>query len=300
MIKRTLYFGNPAYLHKKDSQLKISDPETRTDKATIPLEDIAVVLLDHPQITITHALMADLIDRNVALISCDSSHLPTGLMLPLDGNHVQTERFRIQIAASEPLLKNLWAQTVKAKIENQAEMLKRAGIESKQLLALVPQIKSGDPDNTEGRAASVYWKLVYGEHGFTRNRYGLEPNAHLNYCYAILRAMVARALVSSGMLPTLGIHHRNKYNAYCLADDIMEPYRPFCDELVHELFNSGMIESEEISREQKARLLGIVTCDVLIDGKKSPLMVALSRTTNSLYECFEGIRRKIIYPDFSN
>jgi len=300
MIKRTLYFGNPAYLHKKDQQLKIADPETRTEKATIPLEDIAVFILDHPQITLTHALMADLIERNVALISCDGSHLPTGLMLPLDGNHVQTERFRIQIAASEPLLKNLWAQTVKAKIENQADMLKRAGMENKQLLALVPQIKSGDPDNIEGRAASVYWKLAYGEHGFTRNRYGIEPNAHLNYCYAVLRAIVARALVSSGLLPTLGIHHRNKYNAYCLADDVMEPYRPFCDELVYNMFKNGRIETEELTREQKAALLGIATCDVLMDGKKSPLMVALSRTTNSLFECLEGTRRKIVYPEFSN
>lgn len=298
MIKRTLYFGNPAYLHKKDQQLKVAEPETRAEKATIPLEDIAVVLLDHPQITLTHALMADLIERNVALISCDSLHLPTGLMLPLDGNHVQTERFRIQISASEPLLKNLWAQTVKAKIGNQAAMLERAGIDNKKLIALMPQIKSGDPDNTEGRAASVYWKLVYGDNGFTRNRYGVEPNAHLNYGYAVLRAMTARALVSSGMLPTLGIHHQNKYNAYCLADDIMEPYRPFCDELVYEMFTSGMIQSEEITREQKAKLLTIATCDVTIDRKKSPLMVALSRTTNSLFECFEGTRRKIIYPDF--
>ncbi|MFY9151806.1 MAG: type II CRISPR-associated endonuclease Cas1 [Prolixibacteraceae bacterium] len=298
MIKRTLYFGNPAYLHKKDLQLKVSDPETKTDKASIPLEDIAVVLLDHPQITVTHALMASLIDRNVAFISCDQSHLPTGLMLPLNGNHVQTERFRIQIAASEPLLKNLWAQTIKAKIGNQAAMLKRAGIDNKKLLALLPRIKSGDPDNVEGRAAAVYWKLVYGEHGFTRNRNGMEPNAHLNYCYAILRAIVARALVSSGMLPTLGIHHRNKYNAYCLADDIMEPYRPFCDELVYQLFDSGAIDTEELTREHKASLLGIVTTDVLIDGKKSPLMVAISRTTSSLFECFEGTRRKIVYPDF--
>lgn len=299
MIKRTLYFGNPAYLSKRDQQLKVSDPVTQTEIGSVPLEDIAVVLLDHPQITLTHALMADLIDRNVALISCDTRHLPSGLMLPLDGNHVQTERFRVQIAASEPLLKNLWAQTIKAKIENQAALLGRKRIDAKQLLALVPQIKSGDPDNTEGRAASVYWKLLLGGSGFTRDRYGIEPNAHLNYCYAILRGIVARALVSSGLLPTLGIFHRNKYNAYCLADDVMEPYRPFCDELVYEMFASGAIDSEEISREQKVRLLSVATCDVLIGGKKSPLMVALSRTTNSLYECFEGSRRKIVYPEFA-
>jgi len=298
MIKRTLYFGNPAYLHKKDQQLKIIDPDTKTEKASVPLEDIAVVVLDHPQLILTHALVADLTDRNVALISCDSKHLPSGLMLPLDGNHVQTERFRQQISASEPLLKNLWAQTVKAKVENQATLLKRVGFESKQLMALVPQIKSGDPDNIEGRAASVYWKLLFNEHDFTRDRFGVEPNSHLNYCYAILRAIVARALVSSGLLPTLGIFHRNKYNAYCLADDIMEPYRPFCDELVYEMFTAGEIETEDITREHKARLLSIATCDVLIDRKKSPLMVAMSRTTSSLYECFEGSRRKIVYPEF--
>jgi CRISPR-associated protein Cas1 len=176
--------------------------------------------------------------------------------------------------------------------------LQRIGKESKQLLALVPQIKSGDPDNIEGRAASVYWKILFQEHDFTRTRFGIEPNSQLNYCYAILRAIVARALVSSGMLPTLGIFHRNKYNAYCLADDIMEPYRPFCDELVYKMFVAGEIEDEDITREQKVRMLSIATCDVLIDGNKSPLMVAMSRTTNSLYECFEGTRRKIVYPMF--
>lgn len=298
MIKRTLYFGNPAYLHKKDQQLKVTDPESRQEKASIPLEDVAVVILDHPQLTLTHALMAELIDRNVALISCDQQHLPSGLMLPLDGNHVQTERFRKQIEATEPLIKNLWTQTVKAKVENQAELLQRMKIKNKQLLELVPQIKSGDPDNIEGRAASVYWKLLFEGHDFTRDRYGIEPNSHLNYCYAVLRGIVARALVSSGLLPTLGIFHRNKYNAYCLADDVMEPYRPFCDELVYQMFKEGKIDGEDITREQKAQLLSIATCDVSIDGKKSPLMVALSRTTSSLYECFEGTRRRIVYPEF--
>lgn len=300
MIKRTLYFGNPAYLHKKDQQLKVVDPETDCEKASVPLEDIAIVVLDHPQLTLTHALMADLIDRNTAIISCDSRHMPSGLMLPLDGNHVQTERFRTQIAASEPLLKNLWTQTVKAKIENQASLLNRFSFDNKRLMALVPQIKSGDPENVEGRAASVYWKILFEEHDFTRDRFGAEPNAQLNYCYAILRAIVARALVSSGLLPTLGIFHRNKYNAYCLADDIMEPYRPFCDELVYGMYLKGEIESEELTREHKARLLSIASCDVLMDGKKSPLMVAMSRTTNSLFECFEGTRRKIVYPVFAD
>jgi CRISP-associated protein Cas1 len=298
MIKRTLYFGNPAYLHKNLMQLKVMNPADNSELGSIPLEDVGVVVLDNPQITITHALMAALIERNVALISCDEKHLPVGLMLPLDGNTIQTERFRLQIDASEPLKKNLWAQTVKAKIENQAKVLQLAGIDDKRLLALVPQIQSGDPDNIEGRAASVYWKLLFEELPFVRDRFGLMPNAHLNYGYAILRAIVARALVGSGLLPTLGIHHSNKYNAYCLADDIMEPYRPFCDLIVYQMVKNEEITNDDLSKEHKAKLLSIATVDVMIDGKKSPLMVGLPRTSNSLFECFDGSRRKIIYPEF--
>ncbi len=298
MIKRTLYFGNPAYLHKNLMQLKVMNPADNSELGSIPLEDVGVVVLDNPQITITHALMAALIERNVALISCDEKHLPVGLMLPLDGNTIQTERFRLQIDASEPLKKNLWAQTVKAKIENQAKVLQLAGIDDKRLLALVPQIQSGDPDNIEGRAASVYWKLLFEELPFVRDRFGLMPNAHLNYGYAILRAIVARALVGSGLLPTLGIHHSNKYNAYCLADDIMEPYRPFCDLIVYQMVKNEEITGDDLSKEHKAKLLSIATVDVMIDGKKSPLMVGLPRTSNSLFECFDGSRRKIIYPEF--
>lgn len=298
MIKRTLYFGNPAYLHKSQMQLKVINPADNSELGSIPIEDVGVVLLDNQQITITHALMAALIERNVALISCDEKHLPVGLMLPLDGNTIQSERFTIQIEASEPLKKNLWAQTIKAKIENQAIVLKKAGIDNKRLLALVPQIQSGDPDNVEGRAASVYWKLLFDNLEFTRDRFGTMPNAHLNYSYAIVRAIVARALVGSGLLPTLGIHHSNKYNAYCLADDIMEPYRPFCDWMVYKMIETGEIAGDEITREHKAKLLTIASIDVDIDGKKSPLMVGLPRTSNSLFECYQGSRRKIIYPQF--
>ena len=298
MIKRTLYFGNPAYLHKELMQLKVKSPENNNDLGSIPIEDIGVVLLDNPQVTLTHALMASLLERNVAIISCDEKHLPVGLMLPLDGNTIQTERFTYQIEASEPLKKNLWAQTVKAKVTNQAVVLKKAGIDNKRLTTLIPQIQSGDPDNIEGRAASVYWKLLFDEINFKRERYGDIPNPHLNYCYAILRAIVARGLVGSGLLPTLGIHHSNKYNAYCLADDIMEPYRPFCDWIVYSMMDSGELESDEITKEQKAKLLGIASVDILIDGKKSPLMVGLARTTNSLSECYQGSRKKIIYPEF--
>jgi len=298
MIKRTLYFGNPAYLHKNMMQLKVINPADNTEMGSVPIEDIGVVLLDNYQLTITHGLLASLFDYNVAVISCNEKHLPVSLMLPLDGNTLQAERFRVQIEASEPLKKNLWAQTVKAKIENQAEVLDRAGVDNKQLLSLIPQIQSGDPDNVEGRAAAIYWKLLFEDIPFIRDRFGAMPNAHLNYCYAILRAIVARALVGSGMLPTLGIHHSNKYNAYCLADDIMEPYRPFCDWIVYLMVIKKEIIDDDITKEQKVQLLGIASTDILIDGKKSPLMVGLPRTTNSLFECYQGTRRKIIYPGF--
>ncbi|MBI9058283.1 MAG: type II CRISPR-associated endonuclease Cas1 [Labilibaculum sp.] len=298
MIKRTLYFGNPAYLRRQDKQLKVLQPKEKKEIASIPIEDIGMVVLDHPQVTLSQALLSELIASNVAVISCNDKHHPVGLFLPLAGNSLQTERFRIQVAASEPLKKQLWSQTVAAKVENQAKLLERLGKDAKRLFALVPQIKSGDSENVEARAARVYWQMLLGEDDFVRERFGKAPNPQLNYCYAILRAAVARALVSSGLLPTLGIFHRNKYNAYCLADDIMEPYRPFCDEVVLPMYYKGEFATDELTTEQKAKLLSVLTTDVEIAGKKSPLMVAISRTTNSLFECLDGERRKILYPDF--
>lgn len=296
MLKRTLYFGNPVYLHIKDKQLKVVEPEYHTEKASIPIEDIACIILDHPQLTFTYSIISELIDQNVAIVNCDKNHMPSGLMLPLNGNHVQSERFRMQIGASEPLKKLLWAQTIKAKIENQARLLRHYRFDDKKLIALIPQIKSGDTDNIEGRAASIYWKILFKNFNFTRDRYGVPPNSYLNYSYAILRAIVARALVGSGLLPTLGIFHRNKYNAYCLSDDIMEPYRPICDSIVYDLYITGQITSEVIPKDHKAQLISVINRDVFIDKKLSPMLVAVSRTTNSLYECFEGNRRKIIFP----
>lgn len=296
MIKRTLYFGNPAYLRRQDKQLKVQKPEERKEVASIPIEDIGVMVLDHPQLTLSQALLSELLENNVAVLSCNQKHHPVGLFMPLAGNSLQSERFRIQIAASEPLKKNLWSQTVFAKVANQARVLEKLGKESKQLHALLPQIKSGDTDNIEGRAAKVYWKLLLGDDDFVRDRFGEAPNAQLNYAYALVRAAVARGLVSSGLLPTLGIFHRNKYNAYCLADDIIEPYRPFCDLLVLPLYYGGEFNKEELDSSQKAKLLEVLTFDVVMAKKKSPLMNAISRTTNSLYECFAGERRKILYP----
>ena len=308
MIKRTLYFGNPAYLGMKKSQLEVRLPQVEKNDTlpepfkeklvtTIPIEDIGVVIIDHPQITITHSLIATLLENNVALITCDATHHPTGLMLPLSVHNVQSERFKYQIEASLPLKKQLWQQTISAKITNQANLLKRRNIEADNMLHWADNVKSGDVENHEARAAAYYWKSLFPkEFNFFRERFGAPPNNILNYGYAILRAIVARGLVGSGLLPTFGIHHRNKYNAYCLADDIMEPYRPFVDETVCAIIESGE-DFTDLTTSIKKQLLEIPVKDILIGGEKSPLMVGIQRTTASLAKSFEGDTRKIVYPE---
>ena len=310
MIKKTLYFGNPVYLSLKNAQLVIKLPEVvknsalpegfkRMSEVTKPIEDIGVVVLDNKQITITSGVLEALLENNCAVITCDSKSMPVGLMLPLYGNTTQNERFRHQLGASLPLMKQLWQQTIKAKIENQTVVLHEcAGEEIKCMKVWAADVKSGDSDNLEARAAAYYWKYLFGHiEGFTRDREGIPPNNLLNYGYAILRAIVARGLVTSGMLPTLGIHHHNRYNAYCLADDIMEPYRPYVDELVFGLIRTKGISPEILTKEWKASLLSIPTLEVKIGGKRSPLMIAVAQTTASLYKCFSGEQRRIVYPE---
>ncbi len=304
MIKRTLYFGNPAYLRFKDEQLVINLPETsilpEKDRViTIPIEDIGVVILENLQITITHQLVNALLKNNVAIITCDERHMPSGLLLPLEGNTTQSERFTHQVNASEPLRKQLWQQTIRQKILNQASVLKQEGRKIENMKYWSDQVKSGDTENHEGRAAAYYWgELFDSSLDFRRDPEGFTPNNLLNYGYAILRATVARSLVASGLLPTLGIHHHNRYNAYCLADDIMEPYRPYVDQLVLEILESGEMP-EELTKEHKAKLLQIPVLDVNINSRRSPLMLAVQQTTASLAKCFLGDLRKIEYPEMN-
>lgn len=309
MIKKTLYFGNPAYLSLQNNQLVIKLPEVERTASlpdsfkkqtvvTKPIEDIGLVVLDNNQITITSGVLEALLENNSSIITCDSKSMPVGLMLPLYGNTVQNERFREQLSASLPLKKQLWQQTIKAKIENQSAVLVNClGEESRCMKVWADDVKSGDSENLEARAAAYYWKTLFADiDGFTRDREGISPNNLLNYGYAVLRAIIARALVSSGLLPTLGIHHHNRYNAYCLADDIMEPYRPYVDELVFSLVQQYG-KNLELTRDIKAKLLTIPTLDVIISGKRSPLMIAASQTTASLYKCFSGELRRIVYPE---
>ena len=218
-------------------------------------------------------------------------------MLSLDGHSLQSQKFKAQIESSLPLQKQLWQQTVVSKISNQAALLRLQKRSYILLTNYAKEVKSGDSENHEARAAAHYWKQLFPpEIGFRRDRYGLPPNNLLNYGYAVLRALVARSLVGSGLLPTLGIHHRNQYNAYCLADDIMEPYRPFVDMLVCRLVNVKE-PAFELTTSLKRELLTLPAMDVKIGGKKSPLMNAVQKTTASLSRCFEGKARKIAYPE---
>lgn len=299
---------NPAYLSLRNKQLVIKLPEVETPDdvpeiikkeaiRTIPIEDIGVVVLDNKRITITSGILEALLENNCAVITCDSKSMPVGLMQPLVGNTLQNERFRDQLDSSLPLKKQLWQQTIRQKISNQEVVLHQYTLtDTGCMRAWINDVRSGDPDNVEAKAAAYYWKNLFSNHpDFVRGRDGEPPNNLLNYGYAILRAVVSRSLVASGLLPTLGIHHHNRYNAYCLADDIMEPYRPFVDELVLQIMEEED-DYTELTKDIKAKLLQIPVLDVTINRKRSPLMIATGITTASLYKCFSGELKQIIYP----
>jgi CRISPR-associated protein Cas1 len=292
MLKRTLYFSNPCRLTVKDLQLVIKRDEA--ENVTVPIEDIGFVVLEHQQISISLPLLDELANFNVAVIFCNKTHMPHSMLFPLEGNHLQSELYRQQIGISEPLKKQLWKQTIEAKIMNQARLLEKLGIACSDIKNMANDVKSGDASGREGIAAKKYWKRLFGE-DFTRERYGDFPNSFLNYGYTVLRAAVARALTGSGLLPTFGIHHHNKYNAYCLADDIMEPFRPYVDELVFSMVESYP-ETETLEKEIKAEFLNLLTRDVQFSNTKRPLMVGLSQTTASLVKCIGGKQKKLEYP----
>lgn len=309
MIKKTLCFSNPIYLSLRNAQLVLHLPEVESNdtlpetmkkeaERTIPIEDIGVVILDHRRITITSGVLEALLENNCAVITCDQKSMPVGLLLPLCGNTTQNERFRTQLDVSLPLRKQLWQQTVKQKILNQEYVLRtNTDKETNCMRVWANDVRSGDPDNLEARAAAYYWKNLFKDYpDFVRDRGGTPPNKLLNYGYAILRAVIARSLVGSGLLPTLGIHHHNRYNAYCLADDIMEPYRPYVDELVLDLIRQNE-DISEINKRLKMQLLGIPMLDVVINGKRSPLMITAQQTTASLYKCFAGEMRHVNFPE---
>ncbi len=296
MLKRTLFFGNPYHLHTRNGQLIVADKKAGTERS-VPIEDLGFVVFEHPHISFTQSVMQLLAENNTAVVFCDARYHPSSMLLHLDTNTVQAELFRHQVAASQPLKKNLWKQTVQAKIKNQARLIDLLGRQGEPLHYMSGRVLSGDSSGQEARAAKVYWQKLFPD-GFTRERFGAAPNPALNYGYAILRAAVARALAGSGLLATLGIHHRNKYNAFALADDIMEPYRPYVDMAVVEMENRGL-DTGELGKDEKAFLLQLLSSDVHIGKQKRPLMNALSQTTASLARCFAGEVKQITYPVLS-
>lgn len=297
MIKRTLSIGKPAKIRLKNDQL-VLDFYTEEKTATLPIEDIGMLVLDHSRISMTHGVSNALVSNNAAILYCDEKHLPNGLVLPLAQHSVFTEKLRYQLDASLPLKKQLWKQVVTSKIKNQAALLQKVGMETEPMMLWAGKVKSGDPDNLEGRAAGYYWRrLFYDIDGFTRGRFGEAPNNLLNYGYAILRGVVARSLVASGCLPAAGIHHHNKYNPFCLADDMMEPFRPYVDELVLSMIQNTGELPEFLEKEHKSALLKIPVLDIFMDGQKYPLMVGIQRTTASLMRCYEGVERKLLLPE---
>lgn len=296
MVKRTIHFSNPVHLSVSKKQLVVELKDDERTIKTLPIEDLGIIVLEHPHITLTSNVLEALMHEQVAVLTCNSQYLPSGLFLPLDGHSEQTERIRTQLSASVPLKKQLWQQTVRNKIMNQALVLQKLGGNHQRLVHLQNDVLSDDTTNCEGVAAAYYWGQIYGGN-FVRSRDPQTPNAQLNYGYAILRSVVARALTASGMFPSIGIHHRNKYNAFCLADDIMEPYRPFVDWQVLHL--PGIHETEEgLTKEQKIELLKLPQLDIRIGDLTRPLFHAVSITTASLYKCFDNSARKIVYPEF--
>ena len=294
MLRKTILLENKASLSTKNLQLVV---KTEVRESKIPIEDIGFLVIDNSEIFLSIPALNLLIDNNTAVIICNSSHLPNGMFLNLNSYHIQQEIFKNQIEATIPLKKQLWQQTIVEKIKNQGLLLETITGNKNSFEFLASKVLSGDTTNMEGVAASQYWKSFF-DMNFKRERFGDYPNNFLNYGYAILRAATARALSGSGLLNTLGIHHKSKYNAFALADDIMEPFRPIVDEKVVEIMQK--YDEQELNTLIKSELLQILTRTVFFKDEKSPLMVALQKTASSLQHCYTGHRKKIKYPKLWN
>jgi CRISPR-associated protein Cas1 len=302
MIKRIVEISQAkTYLCVRYGQLVLK--RNGEQVSSIPCEDIGVLLVDHQGVTYTHSVFTELLDGGAAVVLCGGNHHPAGMLLPIESNSVQTERFREQIEVKEPVKKRLWKQIVKAKIKHQAKLAGKESDVYKALMVLRDRVRSGDPDNIEAQASRKFWRAYLQDIDsanlrmhFRRRINGAPPNNMLNYGYTVMRAAVARALCSAGLLPSLGIHHRNRYNAFCLADDLLEPFRGFVEARVRDIYlESGPVD--ELEQTTKAKLLEVLYQEVNIGGFKGPLMVGLHRTMASLQRCFAGEQKYIDLPE---
>lgn len=292
MIKKTIYISKPCSIHLKNCQMEVADKESG-DIRTVPIEDIGIVVVENQRASFTIPVLNALSDNNVSVIFCNERMMPHSILLPFEGNTVQSETYRLQMDSSEPLKKQLWKQIIEAKIRNQATVLDTVEKDGSVLKPLYSNVKSGDADNREGIAARIYWGQVFDD-DFVRDQNGGDGlNAMLNYGYAILRAATARAIVGSGLSLSYGLFHKNRYNAFPLADDLMEPFRPYVDIAVIELLKKGICE---LNRESKVELLSVLTCDTVLDDVLRPLELGLTVTTASLVKCLKGEAKKLILP----
>jgi len=292
MLKRALVFSSPLNVSLKNEQLVMCFKEMPDEKKTVPIEDIGMVLVENQMVYITIPVLNRLADNNVAVVFCNHKGMPNSMLLNLDSNSAQGEVLRNQFAATEPLKKQLWKQVVEAKIKNQSLLLAKLGKDGNKLKPYYNNVKSGDTDNREGAAARIYWSELFGR-DFVRDRKAEGINILLNYGYTILRAAVARALVSSGLFPAIGIFHRDRGNAFPLADDMMEPYRPYVDEIVCDLSEKGMTE---LNKEAKAALIKLLYCDTCFTKVTRPLSIGLTMTMASLAKCYSKDATKLQLP----
>lgn len=294
MIKQTLFFSSPVSLSLKYNQIEIKFRDVN-EIITRPIEDVGVVIIENPMVHITIPLLSALANNNVAVVFCDDKCMPNSMLMPLETNSIQQEIYKIQFEATQPTKKRIWKEIIESKIRNQAVLLNKLGLDGNILKPYYMNVLSGDSDNREGAAAKIYWQQMFGKY-FVRNREGCHPNPLLNYGYTILRAAVTRALLGSGLFPLFGIFHRNRYNAFPLADDIMEPYRPFVDYAVKQIYDFS--SDENMSKDVKQILIRVLFSDVKIKGQMRPLQVALSMTTASLVRALKDKKECLLFPSF--
>lgn len=292
MLKRTLYITSPARLSMKDRQLVCVNKDDELDVKSAPIEDLGCIIVENQRVSITIPLMNALAKNNTAVVFCDGNTMPTSILTSLDANATQSEMHRAQRNASEPLKKSIWKQVIVSKIRNQASLLDKLGKDGSVLKPYYSNVRSGDSDNREGAAARIYWRLLFGE-DFSRNRDGSSPNNLLNYGYSVLRAATVRALLGSGLSPGESIFHRNRYNAMPLADDLMEPFRPYVDEIVYSLFTSG---ASNLTTEVKTKLAGVLVADTIIGQMMHPLEIGLTWSASSLGKVFLGEKKLVSLP----
>jgi len=280
MIKRIIEVSNPAHLHLRNYQMIIKK-EGEND-SSVPVEDIGILVLANPSITISQSLIASCQENNCTIVFCDQKHFPVSILLPIASNSTHSKVLNIQTSVKKPLKKRLWQKIIIAKTEAQARTLSFLKKDPSPLSTMKKRIKSGDTKNIESQAARIYWLKLFGK-GFTRNYKESGINSLLNYGYSLVRASVARSLCGTGLHPALGIHHHNQYNPMCLADDLMEPLRPLVDRKVYELNETGI---SELDKKTKLSLLSILSENVLLETTKFPMIVANQHMAVSLKKAF--------------